>query len=108
MVGERPPSSDLYYGWWFAGSGDAPYFGATDVCLGLAERQSPGGAQESFREGTINDPGNIHRWHFWSMHTVGSHFLFADGTSRMILYGVGQPAMNAAATTKGDEPNTLP
>jgi hypothetical protein len=21
MVGERPPSADLYYGWWFAGAG---------------------------------------------------------------------------------------
>jgi prepilin-type N-terminal cleavage/methylation domain-containing protein len=37
LVGERPPSVDLWYGWWFAGSGDYPYFGATDVVLGVNE-----------------------------------------------------------------------
>src|SRR5688572_25430110 len=37
LVGERPPSNDLYYGWMWAGSGDAPYFGATDVALGVRE-----------------------------------------------------------------------
>ena len=37
MVGERPPSNDLYYGWMWAGSGDSPYFGTTDVVLGVRE-----------------------------------------------------------------------
>src|SRR5206468_10978497 len=33
MVGERPPSADLYYGWWFAGYGyDGS--GTGDVVLG--------------------------------------------------------------------------
>jgi prepilin-type N-terminal cleavage/methylation domain-containing protein len=42
MVGERPPSNDLYYGWMWAGSGDMPYFGTTDVVLGV--REVTGGA----------------------------------------------------------------
>ena len=38
LVGERPPSNTLYYGWMWAGSGDFPYFGTTDVVLGVRER----------------------------------------------------------------------
>ncbi|MDW8224226.1 MAG: DUF1559 domain-containing protein, partial [Gemmatales bacterium] len=68
LVGERPPSNDLYYGWMWAGSGDFPYFGATDVVLGVRERISPSSAPEFYRPGTLNDPGNIHRYHFWSLH----------------------------------------
>ena len=30
MIGERPPSASLVYGWIWAGSGDSPYFGACD------------------------------------------------------------------------------
>src|SRR5262245_37623183 len=37
LVGERPPSENLYYGWMWAGSGDFPYFGATDIALGVRE-----------------------------------------------------------------------
>src|SRR5262249_41383892 len=37
LVGERPPSSTLNYGWMWAGSGDSPYFGETDVVLGVRE-----------------------------------------------------------------------
>jgi prepilin-type N-terminal cleavage/methylation domain-containing protein len=40
IVGERPPSADLVYGWWFAGAGyDAS--GRGDVVLG--PREGPGG-----------------------------------------------------------------
>src|SRR5262249_2804779 len=76
LVGERPPSSDLNYGWMWAGSGDYPYFGETDVVLGVREvvsyqSVSPGvsmnGAQvtalqasgcDFYRPGQMNDPQN--------------------------------------------------
>ena len=35
MVGERPPSKDLEYGWWFAGAGYSQGLG--DVVLGARE-----------------------------------------------------------------------
>ena len=35
-VGERPPSKDLYYGWWFAGAG-YDNNGTGDVTLGARE-----------------------------------------------------------------------
>ena len=43
-----------------------------------------GGVQERFRPGTIVDPPNEHRWHFWSLHNGGSYFLMADGSARFI------------------------
>ena len=41
--------------------------------------------------------------HFWSMHGVGSNFLFADGSVRFLPY-TAQPIMTALATRGGGEP----
>jgi prepilin-type N-terminal cleavage/methylation domain-containing protein/prepilin-type processing-associated H-X9-DG protein len=91
MVGERPPSNDLYYGWLWAGSGDYPYFGASDVVLGVREvtNGAPNGPRDFFRPGQLNDPNNIHRYHFWSLHPNGGNFAFADGGVRYVTYSAG-------------------
>lgn len=105
MVGEKPPSFDTVYGWTFAGSGDAPEFGATDVVLGVAETGSPipSRSPESFRRGEMQDPSDQHRWHYWSTHHGGAHFLMADGSVAFIEYNIGQTILNALATYKGGE-----
>ncbi|MFL5330220.1 MAG: DUF1559 domain-containing protein [Gemmataceae bacterium] len=103
IVGEKPPSYDTVYGWCFAGSGDSPYYGATDVILGTAEKGSPYVANEKFRPGTLQDPTDQHRWHYWSDHPGGSHFLTAGGSVHFISYSIGQPILNAMATYKGGE-----
>lgn len=113
LVGERPPSKDLWYGWWFAGSGDQPTHGATDVVLGTNEITNwKSGSftpnRDVYRQGTINDPKNEHRWHFWSEHPGGSNFLFGDGAVRFVAYDVGQPTFNALATRNGGESPELP
>ncbi len=109
MVGERPPSIDLVYGWWFAGSGQYPYFGATDVCLGSNEIIDVNTkTRDVFRDGQLVDPGNIHRWHYWSLHEAGTQFALADGSVRFISYTVGQNVLNAAATRQGAETLSLP
>jgi len=112
MVGERPPSNDLYYGWLWAGAGDYPYFGATDVVLGVREvtNGAPNGPRDFFRPGDLNDPQNLHRFHYWSLHSGGSNWLFGDGSVRFISYTAGTQAsgnttvLEALASRNGGEP----
>jgi prepilin-type processing-associated H-X9-DG protein len=106
LVGERPPSVDDVYGWWFAGSGCAPMnFGATDVVLGTNElTNGPSlSPRDVFRPGSINDPANAHRFHYWSQHDGGSNFLFTDGSVHFLTYDIGQPIFNALGTRAGGE-----
>jgi prepilin-type N-terminal cleavage/methylation domain-containing protein/prepilin-type processing-associated H-X9-DG protein len=109
VVGERPPAYEGYMGWWFAGSGWYPWFGACDVVLGSNERiavndaSTPDGPQSSYRDGSLNDPINEHAWHFWSFHPGGSNFLFTDGHVQFIKYGIARNVLGQLATRKGGE-----
>jgi prepilin-type N-terminal cleavage/methylation domain-containing protein/prepilin-type processing-associated H-X9-DG protein len=97
LVGERPASNTQLYGWLWAGSGDSPYFGASDVVLGVRERVAcqsgptclPTCSPDFFRPGTVNDPNDQHRFHFWSLHSGGGNFLYADGSCKFITYAAG-------------------
>ena len=116
MVGERPPSNDLYYGWLWAGSGDMPYFGTTDVVLGVREVTggAPNTARDLFRPGGLDDPGNVHRYHFWSLHPNGGNFVFADGGVRYVTFSAGAATVNGLtlmeclASRNGGEAASLP
>ncbi len=105
MVGERPPTDGLVYGWWFAGAGDSPHFGAADVVLGVHERKgSPGATPDpGFRNGFMNDPGLLHQFHFWSLHPGGAHFLMADGSVHFLSYSVNKNVIVALASRAKNE-----
>jgi prepilin-type N-terminal cleavage/methylation domain-containing protein/prepilin-type processing-associated H-X9-DG protein len=106
MVGERPPSADLYYGWWFAGSGwDGS--GTGDVVLGarsLAYANSlgctPNSSYVGLRSGWITN--NCDQAHFWSMHSGGANFLFGDGSVRFLTYSA-DAVLPQLATRNGGE-----
>jgi prepilin-type N-terminal cleavage/methylation domain-containing protein len=112
LVGERPPSNTLLYGWMWAGAGGGPHFGTTDVCLGVREIVPPSGDcysatsgcptpgvlgqnpnnfsnRDFYRPGDLNDPSDLHRFHFWSLHTGGGVWLMGDGSCRFITYAAG-------------------
>lgn len=118
MIGERPPSNNLLYGWQWAGAGEAPHFGATDVVLGVLERAlNPSATPDFFRKGTVVDPADAHRYHFWSLHPGGGNWALVDGSVRFISYNAAGPQatstanltpVEAMATRAGSEVFQLP
>ena len=89
-----------------AGSGDTPYFGAGDTLLGVSEvdpNNQPQYVPEFYRPGDLTDPNQIHRWHYWSLHSGGCNWLVADGSVRFIPYSIRKSVMDALATYKGGE-----
>jgi prepilin-type N-terminal cleavage/methylation domain-containing protein len=118
LVGERPPSQDLDFGWWFAaygydgrGNGDcvmtsndiaiATYFADSSHAL------NPSGAgvcdgPPSMKFGMM--PGRASLFcdgsHYWSFHPGGVMFLFGDGGTRYISYKANAilPALSTRAS----------
>jgi prepilin-type processing-associated H-X9-DG protein len=109
MIGERPPSADRVFGWWYGGWGQGKE-GSADMVLGVRERHfdyAPGcpTGPYHFQRGRINDQCDA--FHFWSLHLGGAHFAFADGSVRFLSYSADS-ILPALATRAGGEVVTLP
>jgi prepilin-type N-terminal cleavage/methylation domain-containing protein/prepilin-type processing-associated H-X9-DG protein len=104
LVGERPPSADLNYGWWFAGAGWDGY-GSGDVVLGARETFAAAvlgcpAEKVGLRPGNVNEPCD--QLHFWSLHTGGANFALADGAVRFLPYNA-DGVLPALCTRSGGE-----
>jgi len=136
MVGERPPSNDYVFGWWFNGAGfymlnNSPYYmqgtttyyqnGTGDVVLGTNDPQTAAALATPFNGGYTCPaskiqfgPGkfddNCDSLHFWAPHTGGAHFAFGDGSVRFLSYSIGSNTalMSALATRAGGESVAIP
>jgi prepilin-type N-terminal cleavage/methylation domain-containing protein/prepilin-type processing-associated H-X9-DG protein len=112
LLGERPPSADYQFGWWYAGSGQLGT-GSADLILGVREPNllpittgSPcGPGAYPFSPSRFTDPCGM--FHFWSPHPGGAHFAFADGSVRFLRYSA-DPLMPALATRAGGEAEVVP
>ncbi len=110
LIGERPPSADLQFGWWYAGWGQ-DQDGDADMILGVRSAPNnsafdgcPRGPQP-FAAGTITDQCSA--LHFWSPHAGGAHFAFADGSVRFLRYSADD-ILPALATRAGGEVVAVP
>jgi prepilin-type N-terminal cleavage/methylation domain-containing protein/prepilin-type processing-associated H-X9-DG protein len=111
FAGERPPSTDLQYGWWYAGVGQV-YTGSGDMILGVEEVNVlplafayclPGPYQ--FGPGSLTNQCDM--FHFWSLHPGGANFLFADCRVQFLTYDAA-PLLPALAARDGDSTVNLP
>jgi prepilin-type processing-associated H-X9-DG protein len=108
-VGERPPSTDLQYGWWFAGAGwDGNGVGdvlmtarATDYTASLGCPATSVG----FQAGNVTQ--TCDQAHYWSQHSNGANFLMCDGSARFLTYGANDVLIQMMTKNKG-EVYTLP
>jgi prepilin-type N-terminal cleavage/methylation domain-containing protein/prepilin-type processing-associated H-X9-DG protein len=118
LVGERPPNSNLEFGWWFAaygydGRGNADclmtsndvaifnYFTANYGCTSGATAASKIGLQPG--SPNVGCDGA----HYWSYHTGGAQFLMGDGSVRMITYS-NNNIIAALSTRTGGEVVNIP
>jgi prepilin-type processing-associated H-X9-DG protein len=106
LAGERPPSQDLQFGWWYAGTGQN-FTGSCDSVLGVEEQNILLVTAGSCAPGTyIYGPGNLSNqcdmFHFWSLHSGGAQFVFADGSVHFLSYSAA-PILPALASRAGGE-----
>lgn len=107
-VGERPPPHDLTLGWWYRGWGQRKD-GSAEMVLGAAELNvrtpacDPGPYQ--FRPARFDD--RCAAYHFWSTHSGGAYFAFADGSVRFLPY-TADAVLPALATRAGGEVTAIP
>jgi prepilin-type processing-associated H-X9-DG protein len=101
MVGERPPASDLSWGWWA--------FSDFDNLLALPNKvdyigSCAGSLPGRFRPDIPSNPCAV--VHYWSMHPGGGNWLLADGSVRFISYA-NAAVLEKMASIDGGEVITL-
>ena len=108
MIGERPPTPDFNFGWWYTGTGQDGS-GNVDMFMGVAERVAEPVSKFAGHDGPGVSRFGIGRLetfcdglHFWSLHHGGAHFAFCDGAVRFMPYS-SEYVLTSLATRSGGE-----
>jgi len=113
LMGERPPSPDFQFGWWYAGKG-LPDSGSAEMTMHVRETNPriEGPARDcdigpySFKQSNgIIDPCSM--FHFWSLHPGGANFAMCDGSVHFLSYSADK-ILPALASRAGNEAVELP
>lgn len=111
MFGERPPSPEDRFGWWYGGLGQRND-GSCDTFMNVNEINEKypfflciKWGPFSYQEGSIHDYCDA--FHYWSLHGGGANFAFADGSVRFLAYSADS-ILPALATRNGGEAVLVP
>jgi prepilin-type N-terminal cleavage/methylation domain-containing protein/prepilin-type processing-associated H-X9-DG protein len=105
MIGERPPPTDLLFGWWYRGWGQNKT-GSAEMLLGVREinilgnRYPCGEGPYYFQAGNLDNQCSM--FHYWSLHSGGANFAAADGAVRFLSYQA-EAYLPALASRAGGE-----
>lgn len=112
LVGERPPSPEFLYGWWYVAAGQDRR-GTLDFVLGPRETNrvrdrwyadcGPG----PFAYRMPVPDSYCSTFQFLSFHSEGSQFAFCDGSVRFLTWSA-DAVLPALATRAGGEVATIP
>jgi type II secretory pathway pseudopilin PulG len=112
-VGERLPPDVLLAAHWYPDPVRlSAYHGyvtgpneAIQIDAPMKDDRDPCQGKVRFGPGRLSNPCD--RFHFWSLHGGGSHFLFANASVRFLAYSAGD-LLPALASRDGGEAVTLP
>ena len=111
LIGERPPSADFWYGWWYAGYAQMNE-GSPGTLLGASEYNDTAEFLTHCGPGPHRfGPGRFEEMcatlHYWSPHPGGANFALADGSVRFITYDAAE-ILPKLATRAGGAPVSAP
>lgn len=115
LLGERPPPDSLQAGQWYAGvwhmSGVYGQLRGPDHMMRVRQYaygdDRCGSIGDGFRFGPGVPSNPCDRYHFWSLHSGGANFLFADASCRFLRHSADE-ILADLATRNGAEAVEVP